>query len=90
MNIPVVERVKIQAQVSTVVLLTLVFAAIPAARASELQDAVDSDNIAQVKALLGSGADPNEHSIYGGPLNLAVSNGSVEIATVLIDAGAKH
>ena len=59
-----------------------------AAHASELQDAIEANNIGQVKALLHSGANPNEQSIYGGPLNIAASNGFVEIAAVLIDAGA--
>jgi ankyrin repeat protein len=64
------------------------FATSLAAHASELQDAVENNDVARVKALLHSGADPNEQSIYGGPLNIAASNGSVEIAVALIDAGA--
>src|SRR5262249_844332 len=47
--------------------LAFAFATSPAACASELQDAIEANSVAQVKTLLSSGANPNEQSIYGGP-----------------------
>jgi ankyrin repeat protein len=43
-------------------------------------DAIEAKDLARVKTLLQAGADPNERTLFGAPLNLAASNGSVEIA----------
>jgi uncharacterized protein len=54
-----------------------------------LLDAVRGGDLATVRSLLGAGADPNAASGDGlTPLHIAGQNGSVEIAGLLIDAGA--
>ena len=68
--------------------LALTISASSHAGASELLDAIKANDIAQVRALISAGADANEKSSSGGPLNIAAGQGSVEIVTALIDAGA--
>ena len=45
-------------------------------------------NVAVVKLLLDSGADPNKRSPYDGPLHVAVRFGPPELVSALLDAGA--
>jgi ankyrin repeat protein len=59
-----------------------------AVQAGDLTAAVQARDIVRVKALLASGADANEKTPFGSPLNIAVSDGQPEIVTVLLDAGA--
>lgn len=56
--------------------------------ATDLVDAVRAANVGRVVQLLKSGADPNKHSPYNGPLHDAAQMGSAEITTILIRAGA--
>lgn len=58
------------------------------AKAGDLHDAVRAGDATHVQALLLAGANVNELDSFGSPLHLAAARGSVEIATVLIDAGA--
>ncbi len=60
-----------------------------AATASELLDAVKADDAGRVQAAIAAGADINESDVYmGSPLHIAVARGKVEIAKLLMDAGA--
>lgn len=60
-----------------------------AACASELLDAVKADDAGRVQAAISAGADINENDVYmGSPLHIAVARGKVEIAKLLLDAGA--
>ncbi len=59
-----------------------------AARAGELSDAVKADDLQGIQALISSGANVNELDGFGTPLHMAVARGSVEIAKLLIEAGA--
>lgn len=59
------------------------------ANASELLEAIKADDGGRVQAALLAGADINENDVYmGSPLHVAVARGSVEIVTLLIEAGA--
>jgi ankyrin repeat protein len=60
----------------------------PVAGAAELHDAVKANDLQHVQALISSGANVNELDLYGTPLHIAAARDSVEIAKVLIDAGA--
>jgi ankyrin repeat protein len=53
-----------------------------------LHDAVKTGNIVAVKLRLAEGADVNEVDVFGTPLHYAAALNSVDIAKVLIDAGA--
>lgn len=57
---------------------------------SNLREAVISNNVEQVKALISQGVniDDTDGSDYGSPLHLAARNGYTEIITLLLDAGA--
>ena len=60
-----------------------------AACASELLDAVKANDAGRVQAAISAGADINENDVYmGSPLHIAVARGKVEIAKLLLDAGA--
>lgn len=56
--------------------------------AGELSDSVSANDLAQVDALLASGADVNEPSRFGTPLHIASDLGAVEVMAALIAAGA--
>lgn len=58
---------------------------------SPLLYAIDANNAAMVKALLGAKADPNKKIGYGEetPFTEVAQKGNIEIITALIDAGAK-
>ena len=59
------------------------------AKASELLDAIRADDTRRLQAVLSAGADINETvAFFGSPLHVAAARGSVEIARLLIDAGA--
>ena len=58
-------------------------------RANELIDAIKAGDTPLVQSLLVSGADANEKTMYGGPLNIAAEVAPPGIVTILIDAGAK-
>ena len=60
----------------------------PAAFASDLTRAIEANDLARVNTLLQAGANPNEQTLGGAPLNVAASSGSMEIAVALIDKGA--
>lgn len=66
----------------------MAFLLVGPAFATELTDAITAGNVARVKLLLDSGADPNKRSPYNGPLHDAARMGSAEITSVLIRAGA--
>lgn len=66
--------------------LSLMFS--PSVQASELGEAISAKDLARVEALIASGANLNEKSNYGRPLNMAAFEGAVEISVALIDAGA--
>jgi len=53
-----------------------------------LHDAVRADNVVLVKLQLSEGADVNDLDLFGTPLHVAASRNLVDIAKVLIDAGA--
>ena len=72
----------------TLFFIALVYWSSSAVRAGELTDAVKADDLKRVQALISGGADVNESGLFGNPLHMAVAKGSVEIARVLIDAGA--
>jgi ankyrin repeat protein len=75
-------------KLTIVFVVGLVFWSSSAARAGELTDAVKADDPQRIQALISGGADVNELDRFGTPLHMAVARGSVEIARVLIDAGA--
>ena len=75
-------------RLSFVLFLSLVFPALADAGKNKLLDAVKANDVALVKVLLSTGADANEKSLYGGPLNVAAGQGSAGIVAALIDAGA--
>jgi ankyrin repeat protein len=70
------------------VLAVLVWQSANRAAASELHDAVNAGDLALVQTLLSGGANVNELDLFGTPLHGAAARGYVEIARVLIDAGA--
>ena len=54
-----------------------------------LSQAVDYQNVEAVRALIAAGADPNaSDGHYSTPLHLAARNGNVDVAKVLLEAGA--
>lgn len=68
--------------------LTAALAAMSPAAADDLAIAVKARDTEQVLALLKGGADPNQHSSYGAPINVAAALGPPEIVVALLDAGA--
>jgi ankyrin repeat protein len=54
----------------------------------QLIDAVRSNDLNQVRTLLGNGANPNARDIGVTALMLAARNGHLEISRMLIDRGA--
>lgn len=61
-----------------------------AVMASELLDAVKAEDVGRVEAALAAGADANElDPSTMTPLHMAAARGSVDIARLLIDAGAE-
>lgn len=58
-------------------------------RGEDLLQAVDSSDVARVRALLKEGASPNTRNRYGGlELQMALMRHHVEVARELVDAGA--
>jgi ankyrin repeat protein len=68
--------------------LTVALAGASPVVADDLAVAVKTRDTNQVLALLKGGADPNQHSSYGAPINLAAALGPPEIVVALLDAGA--
>lgn len=77
-------------RLSLLVLLMFCFAAIVSAPAlaGKLTDAVKTMDVAQVRSLLATGENVQEKVHGGYPLNVAASNGPVEMVAVLLEAGA--
>jgi ankyrin repeat protein/L-ascorbate metabolism protein UlaG (beta-lactamase superfamily) len=71
---------------------TLVVVAAPCARAGEIHDAITEGNRARVEALLrtdpSQARSPNGNATRDLPLHTAATAGQVEIAKLLLDAGA--
>ena len=57
---------------------------------SNLREAIISNNVEQVKALISQGVnvDDTDGSDYGSPIHPAARNGYTEIITLLLNAGA--
>lgn len=70
--------------------IILVLAALSAnsATADDLYDAVSLSNVSRALTLLRSGADPNIHSPYDGPLHQAARLGPPELVIALLESGA--
>ena len=70
-------------------LLVIGWLGVSPVKASELLDAIRADDAQRTQDALSAGADMNETvALLGRPLHVAVARGSVEIAKLLIDAGA--
>jgi ankyrin repeat protein len=54
-----------------------------------LSEAAQLRNLPMVRLLLSRGADPNVNPTVGPPLSLAIAKGDIEMATLLLEAGAR-
>src|SRR4051794_32955664 len=75
-------------QLASAIMLAVTLSAAGPAAADDLAAAVKARDTSHVLALLKAGADPNQHSSYGAPINVAAALGFAEIAVALLDAGA--
>jgi len=75
-------------QLASAIMLAITLCAAGPAAGDDVAAAVKARDTSHVLKLLKAGADPNQHSSYGAPINVAAALGFPEIVVALLDAGA--